>query len=169
MLTHKRLLELIDYNPETGIAFWKITRGGRRAGGRVGTIAHGSKRSKPYRYFACAEHGPRKIPFSHMVNFYMTGRWPKAEMDHVHGDTLDDRWLELRPSTREQNEANRGARRHNKLGIKGVWRRKDGKYRSAIHRRGKREDLGIFDTERAAAAAYLAKAKAFDGKFMRVA
>ena len=170
MLTHKRLLEIVEYNPETGMAFWKVDRRGRvKAGNRVGTIQQGSKRSQPYRCFSCAEHGPCKIPFSHMVHFYMTGQWPKAEMDHIHGDTLDDRWLELRPANREQNEANRGARRHNKLGIKGVWQRQDGKYRSAIYRCGKREDLGVFDTEQSAAAAYLAKAKVFDGKFLRAA
>lgn len=169
MLTHKRLLELIDYNPETGIAYWKITSGGRKAGSRVGTVMYGSKRSKPYRYFGCAEHGPRKLPFSHMAHFYMTKRWPKGEMDHKNGDTLDNRWSELRPATREQNEANRGARRHNKLGIKGVVLTKAGKYTAAIYRRGAREYLGVFDTPQEASAAYLAKAAAFDGKFLRAA
>lgn len=168
MLTHKRLLELVDYSPETGIAFWKTTATGHRAGNRVGGILRGSKRSKPYRYFQCAEMGPGKIPFTHMVHFYMTGRWPSAEIDHIHGDTLDDRWAELRPATRAQNEANRGARRNNKLGVKGVHF-KDGKYQASIHRRGTREYLGLFDTPQAASAAYLAKAATFDGKFLRVA
>lgn len=168
MFTHKRLLEIVEYNPETGIAVWKNRSSGRRPGQRVGTIAYGSKRSKPYRYFQCAEMGKEKVAFSHVVYFYMTGRWPKAEMDHIHGDTLDDRWSELRPSSREQNEANRGARRHNKLGIKGV-RCIKGKYEAAIYRRGRREYLGVFSTPQAAAAAYLARAKVYDGQFLRVA
>jgi hypothetical protein len=166
MFTHKRLLEVVDYNPKTGIAFWRT---GKRAGQRVGSIVYGSKRSKPYRYFGFSEMGDHKVAFSHMVHFYMTGRWPTGEMDHIHGDTLDDRWSELRPATREQNEANRGARCHNKLGIKGVHRRPSGKYQASIYRRGSREYLGVFDTPQEAAAAYIAKASAYDGQFLRAA
>lgn len=169
MLTQERLLELVEYNPDTGIAFWKISSRSRKAGGRVGSVIRGSKRSKPYRYFRCVELGHNgRIPFTHMVHFYMTGRWPDDEIDHVHGDTLDDRWLELRPATRAQNEANRGPRRHNKLGLKGVHFVR-GKYQASIYRQGSREYLGLFDTPQEASAAYLAKATAFDGQFLRAA
>ena len=169
MLTQERLQQLIEYDSETGIAYWKIKRGRSPAGTRVGFILYGSKRSKPYRYVKIPDLGRRSIPFTHVVHLYMTGRWPKAEIDHIHGDTLDDRWSELRESTREQNEANRGARKNNKLGLKGVWLQPSGKYKAEIYRKGEHIYLGMFDTAQEAHAAYLAAAAQHDGEFLRAA
>lgn len=162
MLTQERLKELIEYDPATGIALWKVSRGRALLGTRVGTILYGSKRSRPYRYANCKEWGGRK-PFTHIVFFYMTGRWPVQEIDHL-GDSLDDQWCKIRECTRQQNEANRGARHHNKLGIRGVYPVR-GKFYAAIMRNGKRDFLGVFDTVDAAAQAYRSKATAFDGEF----
>lgn len=170
MITQERLRELIDYNPITGMAFWRVNRrGGCKAGDRVGSIQYGSKRSKPYRYFKLKEMGPGRVPFTHIVHLYMTGRWPDAEMDHIHGNTLDDRWLELRPSTREQNEANRGARKNSRIGIKGVSPTRGGRFKAEIYRCGVHKYLGTFATPQEAQAAYLAEAAKHDGQFLRAA
>jgi hypothetical protein len=166
MLTQERLRELIDYNPATGIAFWKA--GHRCAGKRVGTIQR-AKRSKPYRRLSLSEGWENKKNLSHVAFFYMTGQWPPDEVDHENGDTVDDRWDNLRLSTRAQNEANRGARRNSKSGIKGVFPTKDGRFRSEIYRCGLRTYLGIFATAQAAHRAYLAEAEKHDGEFLRAA
>jgi len=166
MLTHQRLLEIISFDPETGIAVW---RNGARGGKRIGHLLRGSKRSRPYRYWNIKEFGRQKA-FSHIVFFYMTGRWPIAEMDHINGDTLDDRWSNLRECTRSQNEANRGPRRSNKTGLKGVVKYDHQDYfRAKIWRGGKQRWLGKFPTAEAAHAAYLAVARTFDGEFFRAA
>lgn len=162
---HRRLLETIDYNPETGIALYRVRRGCQMPGSRVGSIYYGTKRSKPYRYVAMGWLFTGVKPFTHIVHFYMTGYWPLTEMDHIHGDTLDDRWLELRPATRDQNEANRGPRRHNSTGYKGVCPHANGRFSASIYRRGKRAYLGRFGTPEAAHAAYSAAAKVLDGQF----
>lgn len=163
MSTHQRLLEIMSYDPETGIAVWKT---GKKAGKQIGYLMYGSKRSHPYRYWKIAEFGSKK-PLTHFIFFYMTGKWPAAEMDHKSTDTLDDRWSNLREATRFQNEANKGPNKDNRSGFKGVGIRSDGRFQAKIHRRGKYKVLGYFDTPEAAHAAYVAAASAFDGEFFR--
>lgn len=162
---HEQLIQKIHYDPETGIAVWN-TPGSRRKA-TVGFVVQAS-RSKPYRYVKITSLVSRR-PFSHLVHFYMTGRWPIKEMDHINGDTLDDRWENLRECTREQNEANRGPRRTNSTGFKGVYPVPGGKFRASYHRRGKRVYLGPFLTPDLAHAAYAAAVEKFDGEFLRVA
>lgn len=159
-MDHQALKELIDYDPETGVAVW------RKSGDRVGKPWGGTKRtnSKEYRAVYIKDIGRHK-QFSHVVHFYMTGRWPIAEMDHINGNTLDDRWVNLRECTRAQNEANRGARRTNKTGFRGVY--PEGRiFRAAIHRSGSRVNLGKFATAVEAHTAYLAAARQHDGEFL---
>jgi hypothetical protein len=61
----------------------------------------------------------------------MTGRHPKEEVDHRNGNSLDDRWSNLREATRYQNEANKGPYRNNASGLKGI-RNHRGRWEAAI-------------------------------------
>lgn len=169
MSDHQRLLDTIHYDPATGIAVYRRTSGTVPAGSRVGSICYGTKRSKPYRYMKMCWLFEGSKPFTHIVHFYMTGRWPVAEMDHIHGDTLDDRWSEIRESTRSQNEANRGARRNNSTGYKGVVPQPSGRFVASFWRRGMHVHIGTFDTPELAHAAYLAAVEGYDGEFLRAA
>ena len=42
----------------------------------------------------------------------MTGTWPQHQVDHINGDRCDNRWENLRPATKVQN--NRNKRKHGK-------------------------------------------------------
>jgi hypothetical protein len=98
----------------------------------------------------------------------MTGCWP-IEVDHRDGDRLNDRWNNLREATRHQNEANRGARRNNKLGLKGVDALQGRGFRAQIMRNHRKVYLGIFPTAIEAHQAYLTAAALVDGEFLRAA
>lgn len=94
---------------------------------------------------------------------YMTGTFPPPgmEVDHIDHDRGNDRWANLRVSTKAENGTNRPIRRTNKSGITGVhWDAQRGKWFAAIHPGRRTVALGRFDTiEEATAARNAAEAQ----------
>jgi hypothetical protein len=92
------------------------------------------------------------------------------EVDHINGNGLDNRPVNLRLATKSQNTMNRTAPSHNTSGVKGVYFNKArSKWQAQITVGGKTTALGRFDTLELASAAY-AKANAnFHGDFGRTA
>jgi len=87
-------------------------------------------------------------------------------VDHINGDTLDNRRGNLRFADPEKNSCNAGIRRDNTTGFKGVtYRAKYNKYSAAIKFRGVTYNLGQHETPEQAHAAYCAKAKELHGEY----
>ena len=79
------------------------------------------------------------------------------EVDHINGNTLDNRKQNLRPVNRILQTRNTSSRRNSTSKYVGVHlHRLTGKWRSQIKISGKRVDLGLFNTEEAA---FLARKK----------
>jgi hypothetical protein len=157
MLTQERLKELLTYDPATGVFRNRIDRGHVKAGAVAGNT-HSTKR---YRYISIDS----RRYFAHRLAWlYMTGEWPKDQIDHINCIRDDNSWSNLREATNSQNHANIGKRRDNKTGYKGVFRRKDtGKYSARIRINGVQVHLGHFGTAEEAAAIYAEAANvAFD-------
>jgi hypothetical protein len=74
----------------------------------------------------------------------------------------------LRQATQSQNQANVRARSHSKLGIKGVYQTREGRFGARITVGGNVHRLGIFTTTEAASAAYARAAVAAWGEYARV-
>ena len=91
----------------------------------------------------------------------------RSEMvDHIHGNTLDNRRSELRLSTNAQNQANVGRRSDNTSGFKGVyWNKRDRRWRALIRINGKQILVGSYPTPEEAHAAYFRVAQAHYGEF----
>jgi hypothetical protein len=96
---------------------------------------------------------------------YMTGNWPKLEIGYINHKKSDTRWANLRAMTPSQRGAT--SRRRNKLGVRGVWITKSGKYVARIKVAGKKKYLGLFDTIEKASVAYARAAKDAFGQFAR--
>lgn len=91
------------------------------------------------------------------------------EVDHVDGDGLNNRRLNLRTATTAQNQANSRTRKDNSSGYKGVGRQqRSSKWHARIKVSGKTLQLGVYDTPEAAAKAYDSKALELRGPFARV-
>lgn len=78
-------------------------------------------------------------------------------VDHRNGDTLDNRKINLRVTTRQGNNRNAKLRKDNKVGYKGVILRNTGQpkaYEVYYKRKGKHTFVGVFHTAREAAQAY---------------
>lgn len=90
---------------------------------------------------------------------------PKGlQVDHVDGDGLNNRRVNIRNCTAAQNQANKAAERRSRIGIKGVSVKRR-KYRAKISPGGKTIALGYFDTPEEAAAAYQGAARVLWGEF----
>ena len=51
---------------------------------------------------------------------YVLGRWPEHFVDHINNDRNDNRWINLRPATRSENNRNAKLRKDNAIGHKNV-------------------------------------------------
>lgn len=90
------------------------------------------------------------------------------EVDHINGNTLDNRRKNLRQCTTSENQMNRGAAKSNKSGFKGVcWHKQNKLWRAEIKINGKRNLLGYFKSPEDAHRAYCKAAKEIHSEFMR--
>lgn len=148
-LTHQRAKEMFSYNPITGL-FTRLI-GGSGCGNRVGSIA-GSKNGHGYIHI---QINKKFFKAHRLAWFYMTGEWPKDQIDHKDGVRDNNAWGNLREADNRLNHENlRKANSTNKLGVMGVYKQHR-KFVARIKSNGKKIHLGMFDTAEAAHAAYL--------------
>ncbi len=159
---------MLDYDPETGVFRWKVARRGSRNG--VGAVA-GTVRDKgePNSYLVIwiggVLHRAHRLAWLHVH-----GRWPPEGIDHINGDGLDNRMVNLRECTQQQNNGNRKRlSRHNTSGYRGVtWKADRSKWKAYISRNDRQCHLGYFDTAEDAYEAYCAAARAHFREFASV-
>jgi hypothetical protein len=77
--------------------------------------------------------------------FYVHGKWPIGVIDHIDLNKSNNRIKNLRDTSKSGNEHNRGVRKDNKSGYKGVfWSSRERKWKAAIKANGKKIHLGTF-------------------------
>lgn len=139
-LTIERLKIVLNYNAETGLFTWLVSNSNRA---KVGSVA-GNK--IPVGYIIIRIDGINH--YAHRLAwFYMTGEWPKEQVDHKNTIKDDNRWVNLREATHAENQRNKNFLKNNKLKVKGVRKFRD-KYRAEIWSNGKNISLGTFLTFR---------------------
>lgn len=133
-----RVLELLEYCPETGIFKWKVNRGH----GIAGTVI------KPNKYGYCKVKIDGKSYQCHNLAWLIhTGKYPDDLIDHENCDTTDNRITNLRPASRKGNADNASKRKDNKSGVKGVsWKKSHGRWVAQCSHLGKVYHLGLFDS-----------------------
>jgi len=154
-LTHSELLQLLHYEPSTGVFTWCKTSSNRAVAGSVA----GSLTNTGYWTIRV-----NTVPFQahRLAWFYMTGEWPKEQLDHKNLDRRDNRWENLRQATNTQNQRNRRARKDNSCGVRGVhFSKKDRVWVAQIAH----THLGSFIFPEEAALAYQKAAKKLYGEF----
>jgi hypothetical protein len=87
-------------------------------------------------------------------------------VDHINGDTLDNRRINLRICTHQQNMCNKSISKLNKSGYKGVFYINSLKmYKASIRSNNKSIHLGCFYYAKQAAKAYNEAALKYHGEF----
>lgn len=146
-----------------GRLFWCKPPGNHaeKVGAEAGFIARGRRGNKDY--WQVRLNG-RTYKRSRVV-FYMThGRWPEPVVDHINGNSLDDRPENLREATILQNCRNKAAYKKRSGLPRGVPPYRAG-YRAQITIEGRREVLGYFLNKWVAALAYEARRLEVFGDF----
>jgi hypothetical protein len=136
-----------DYNALTG----ELTRIKRYDSyGKLQNISKPVRGKNNRGYYWCAVFGKTCL-VHRLIWLWMTGGHPDDEIDHINGDRLDNRWVNLRQVSAFENSRNQGVRKDCKSGVRGVtWSdrtnyRGRSKWVARISHKGVRYVLGYFD------------------------
>ena len=140
-LTQKKLKELLDYDPKTGVFTNRVSRGWSAVKGEV----VGYKSSGGYLQVTIKG---RFYALHRLAFLYVEGYLPEYEIDHLNGNPADNSWRNLKHVSHLCNMQNRGVFKTNVSGFPGVTRRGgEGKWvaKACVNRRqqylGRYEDV----------------------------
>lgn len=110
-----------------------------------------------------------RLYYAHRLAWlYMTGEWPKGQIDHVNLCKDDNSWSNLREAEEDQNKWNLGLSRHNKSGVKGVsFDQRTQRWRVRVCVSGACRSAGYFDSIEDAARAASDFRKLHHGSYAR--
>lgn len=143
----EKVRELFDYDPLTGVLTRKVRTSNRIKAGDIAGYTH-------VRGYRRVRFCGRNVLVHRVIWIWMTGSWPKDQVDHEDGKTSRNVWSNLREATYEETPRNKSLHKNNKSGHPGVYRR-TGKDRwiADITANGRRYYLGDFKTLAGAVAA----------------
>jgi hypothetical protein len=151
----------LSYEATTGVFTWRQKPAKwMHAGAVAGCLNH-------YGYTVIRLEG--ELHYAHRLAWlWMTGNWPKEQIDHRNGNRNDNRWENLREASNQLNQAN--VRRRKKSGLKGITKYKpNGKWQAQIMVDQKHISLFYFTCPAAAHLAYVVAANEAFGEFARSA
>lgn len=162
--TPEYMKEAVHYDADAGLFVWKhrndmpkewnVRWVGRTAGWRT-----------TGGYAVITING--KYHKSHRVAWVIhTGEWPDRYIDHINGDSSDNRIANLRQATPSENSFNAKGKKERLSGLKGAhWDKQTGMWKSQIQLYGVNKHLGRYVTKEEAHAAYCEAAARLHGEF----
>ena len=158
-MSQDRLKELLEYDPETGLFTWIKSNSNVAYVGKVCQCENAQG-------YIVIRIDKKLYRAARLAFLYMTGEWP-IEADHINGRTSDDRWINLRNCTSQQNKQNRSVRYDNALLIKGIHQLPSGRFNALIKHNYVSINLGTFDTLGEAVNARKAAEAKYHGEFAK--
>ncbi len=158
---YNMLSQRVLYDKDTGYITWSCNKRGKK-----GKLA-GCKRKDGYVHISTRFEGVAYSISSHRLAWFIyNGSLPKNQIDHINGKKNDNRILNLRECTQQQNLMNRASLSSNKSGFKGVsWDNRAKKWRAQIAKDDIDYYLGLFECPRDASLAYESKGRELHGEF----
>lgn len=160
-LTLEYVKSILSYDPDTG-KFTRLKTEKRNL--KFRKDADIGKKPGDYKQVSI---GDGVVRSHRLAWFYSYGVWPRSCIDHINCDKSDNRIVNLREATRGQNIKNSGARRNNRLGVKGVSKNGN-RFHVNICSNGEKF-LWIFDSLEEAAECYAVNSRKLHGEFARAA
>ena len=160
MPSQQELQEEFDYRD--GNFYRKKTNNNRvKVGSEAGSVYTNPLTGKQY-VQVCFNY--KKYPIHRLIwAWHGYSLEPNQQIDHIDGNSLNNRIENLRAASRKQNGENRkGANKNSKSGVKGVsWRKDREKWCAYIKHNGKDINLGLYETKEDAIAARIAAEKEY--------
>ena len=158
MITYDALHELFRY--QDGKLYWKVKPNRNiRLDSEAGTVNCNG-------YVVVTINGKKHM--AHRIIWEMHGREPAPMIDHVNGDTTDNRVENLRAADNSKNQMNTKLRADNSSGIKGVsWCNTYKRWVGQVWEEGYCHKIGRFKSKEECADAVAAARKIIHGEFAR--
>lgn len=138
-LTQKELKSIFYYDPETGIFTRKIKLAQSSKTGEIVGVLTKSRHLK-------AAIRNKEYYLHRLAWFYMTGSWPKDQIDHINQNPGDNRFCNLRGVNNQENNKNQSLRITNKSGFTGInWDKETSKWTARIMINYKTLFLGCYE------------------------
>jgi hypothetical protein len=148
-LTHQRLIDLLDVNPEKGVFTWKLNKGGKgKQNKEAGTSMWNG-------YIKIGIDGKEYLAHR-LMWMYVYGEFPKTNIDHKDRCRSNNCISNLRTATPKQNAENMFRSSTNTSGYRGVHfnkRLKKNPWSANITHNGKTIHIGYFETAEQASSA----------------
>ena len=137
MISQERLLELFNYNPDSGIFIELTKRKNKNIGDILGTVSNQG--------YLVGVVDKKQYQLHRLAYLYMTGEMPD-KIDHKNHITTDNRWKNLRNVSAFDNMQNTKMSVRNTSGCVGIyWNKTNLRWESRINVNKKRIFLGSFE------------------------
>jgi hypothetical protein len=151
-LTVAEITSRLNVDLLTGICIWRdATKHHRQLNN---TIAGFSRPNQSGKNYWLIKINGRPYRRSQLILTVATGLWPENMVDHIDGDSLNDKAENLRHATVTQNAWNHKKRAKKSDCPMGVRKTPQGKYQARIAVNKKQIALGVFCTSKEASDAY---------------
>ena len=150
MLTQEIVREFLNYDPDTGKLTWRY-RDRRWFNTNRAWNTWNSKFARKETFCSSGSHGylqgeilNKKYVAHRVIWLWMTGEWPKEQIDHINHDRTNNKWYNLREVSKLENCKNQSTR-DNVSGCMGVYfHKRTQKWQASIKNDRKRIHLGYF-------------------------
>lgn len=142
MLTQESLISFLNYDKLTGFFKWKI-----KPSKRINIDSIAGYKSDADKYIRIGIKG--KYYLAHRLAWlYMHGYFPFNEIDHINRKRDDNRIINLKLASRQENSKNQSIRKNNTSNVMGVhWCKTRLKWVAHIMIYGKLKNLGYFENK----------------------
>ena len=154
-----------------GYLNYQVSWWGRVTNTNTGRILKPGTSGPGYLYVILSKNGKPKIHYIHklVAREWVSNPEEKRCVDHIDGSRTNNNWENLRCATHSENLMNKRGHKNTSSVYKGVsFDKTSGKWVVRIKVDGVYKNMGLFEIEKEAAAAYNAAALKFYKKFARL-
>lgn len=164
MITKEALWHAFYLDEATGKLFWRNPpkQHAERVGREAGFICKAKGKNKDYWHIRISG---KTFKRSRVVFMMVHGHWPEPAVDHINGNSLDDRPENLRQCTLSQNTVNSRDKARKYDLPRGVSKTKQGKFMARLSVGGVSKSLGVYDTPAEASRVFQAARKEVHREF----